>query len=186
MIAAKLGTQAAKNAASRAGGGVDDQLAAKDQILKKQQKELEVWRNKARQEETLNRIRRQNKQMCCSATKAMLQDNWKAEQKDIEQKCKAEAMTKCVQRSKIRREWRRVQDALIKTMANKIRTWHQADGDKSEESKEDLYQMLEASSTALKAQYFEHTGGLDVETGARRRAEKAVNDMGKVAPKEAK
>ena len=71
-------------------------------------------------------------------------------------------------------------------MANKIRTWPQADGDKSEESKEDLYQMLEASSTALKAQYFEHTGGLDLETGARRRAEKAINDLGKVAPKEAK
>lgn len=52
-----------------------------------------------------------------------------------------------MQRNKVRREWKRVQDMLIKTMANKIRTW-QLDG---EESKEDLFQMLEASTTVLKA-----------------------------------
>ena len=130
----------------------------------------------------MNRIRKQNKQLCCAATKAMIDDNWKAEQKDMEQQCKMEAMNKCVSRNKVRREWKRVQDALIKTMANKIRTWHY-DG---EESKEDLFQMLEASNTALKAQYFEHTGGLDLETGARRKAEKAVTELGKAADKKAK
>jgi len=46
--------------------------------------------------------------------------------------------------------------------------------------------MLEASNTALKAQYFEFTGGLDLETGARRKSEKAITDLGKLANKESK
>lgn len=87
-----------------------------------------------------------------------------------------------MQRNKVRREWKRVQDMLIKTMANKIRTW-QLDG---EESKEDLFQMLEASTTVLKAQYFEHSGGLDLETAARRKAEKAINELGKMVNKNIK
>mmetsp|Transcript_8189 Transcript_8189/g.9893 ORF Transcript_8189/g.9893 Transcript_8189/m.9893 type:complete len:105 (+) Transcript_8189:974-1288(+) len=46
--------------------------------------------------------------------------------------------------------------------------------------------MLEASNTALKAQYFELTGGVDLETAAQRRAEKAVMDLGKLADREAR
>jgi len=46
--------------------------------------------------------------------------------------------------------------------------------------------MLEASIAVLKAQYFEFMGGQDLETGARRRASKAVDDLGLLADRESK
>jgi len=46
--------------------------------------------------------------------------------------------------------------------------------------------MLEASVTAIKAQYFELLNGVDLATGARRRADKAIDDLGILADREAK
>ena len=144
---------------------------------------MEKWKKKAVAGERSAMRRKQARQIACCATKAMLTDNKKMEDLNQEQECAMDSMDRCVQRNKVRREWKKVQDMLIKNMSTKIRTWH---FDGTEASKEDLYQMMEAASTALKAQYYELSGGVDIETAAQRKAEKAITDLGKLADREAK
>ena len=97
--------------------------------------------------------------------------------------CELNGTSKCYNRNLIHNEWERIQNLLIARLANKIRVWTY---DGTDQSKQDLYHMLDASVVALKAQYQEFTQGLDIETAARRRAEYAVNELGLLADRESR
>jgi len=67
---------------------------------------------------------------------------------------------------------------MLASLGERLHTWKFKG---TWEARRDLYEILEASEAALKAQYYQSTQGLDPETGAQRAAEKAIATLGKYA-----
>ena len=63
-------------------------------------------------------------------------------------------------------------------MSEKLRQWKSGG---TWESRDELYQILEASDATIQAQYWEMTQGMDPEVGAQKAAEKAIASAGKFA-----
>lgn len=81
-------------------------------------------------------------------------------------------------KKELKREWKNLQDELLGSLGEKLHTWKFKG---TWEARRDLYEILEASEAALKAQYFMSTQGMDPETGAQKAAEKAIAVLGKFA-----
>ena len=67
---------------------------------------------------------------------------------------------------------------MLKNLGEKLRLW-KSNG--TWEAREDLFEILEAADSAIKAQYWEMTQGMDPELGAQKAAEKAIASAGKFA-----
>lgn len=72
---------------------------------------------------------------------------------------------------------------MLKSLNDKLHTWKFKG---TWEARRDLFEILEASEAALKAQYFMSTQGLDPEQGAQKAAEKAIATLGKYADQSTK
>ena len=72
---------------------------------------------------------------------------------------------------------------MLKNMAEKLRVWKSSG---TWESREELFEILEAADMAIKAQYWEMTHGMDPEIGAQKAAEKAIASAGKFADEQTK
>ena len=108
---------------------------------------------------------------------AMDVDRKKREAEELKQKKKMR-FEEFLHKKKVKRQWKDLQDQMLKTLSEKLHTWKFKG---TWEARRDLYEILEASEAALKAQYFMSTQGLDPEQGAQKAAEKAIATLGKFA-----
>ena len=77
----------------------------------------------------------------------------KRDHDDYKEKKKAKLDAFMAQK-KVKKEWKYLQDALLKELAVKMKVWKHSG---SQESREELYEILEATDAAVKAQYWEMT-----------------------------
>ena len=145
-----------------------------------ERKQLEV---EANMQDQLARIEAEKKKFATAVTKSLMTEKELREEAEEKKREKKLEMEMYLNRKKIKTEWKRLQDLMLKTLNQKIRLWSD---NGTEEGRQDLYEMLEASDAALKAQYFEATRGEGIEAGAQRAAEKAIASLGKYADQEAK
>ena len=87
------------------------------------------------------------KHKCCEHA-TMVNSMKRYRESSVVEDCELNGTSKCYNRNKIHNEWERIQNMLIARLANKIRVW-KFDG--TDQSKQDLYNMLDASVVALKA-----------------------------------
>lgn len=149
--------------------------------------EMKMMREKRRAEEERERqktmIDAERKHNAQVATKSVLVEEKKKQQVEELKSKKKQKLDVFEHKKKVKKEWKHLQDGMLKTLSEKLRLWKSGG---TWESREDLYEILEASDAAIKAQYWDMTQGMDPEVGAQKAAEKAIASAGKFADSETK
>lgn len=162
---------------------MNEVLRAKDKLLQEQtiKKNKELALQDRRRNLAL--VQAERKQNAVAAVRAVMNEQKKKKKaEEIKQK-KKEKFEAFLHQKKIKREWKELQDSMLKMLTEKLKTWKFRG---TWDARRELYEMLEAASAALKAQYFETTQGLDPEAGAEKAAEKAIASLGKFADEQTK
>lgn len=160
-----------------------------DALQEKQRtaEEMRIMREKRRAEEERERqkamIEIERKHNADVAAKSVVQEEEKRKKADEIREQKKQRLEVFEHKKKIKKEWRHLQDGMIKNLAEKLRLW-KSNG--TWESRDELFEILEAADAAIKAQYWEMTQGMDPEVGAQKAAEKAIASAGKFADEETK
>ena len=81
-----------------------------------------------------------------------------------------------LEKKREKREWKMMQETLLKSLSDRLRNWKYKG---TWDARKELYELLSASSAALKAQYWRTTDGLTPEENAFKAAEKATRGMSK-------
>lgn len=99
----------------------------------------------------------------------------KVEQRAEKQEKQKEQFTEYLHGKREKSEWKAVQGALLSTLQDRLSQWKYTG---TWEARKELYDLLNAASAALKAQYFKSSEGKTPEENAFHAAKMAVHQMG--------
>ena len=112
------------------------------------------------------------------ATQQMLDQVKKRKKAEAEKESQKVEAEETHNKKKIKKEWKFLQDSMLKHLAEKMRVWRNK---VTPETTAEIKELLQAADAGVKAQYWELTHGADSETGAAKAAEKAIVDAGQFA-----
>jgi len=99
----------------------------------------------------------------------------KVEQRAEKQEKQKEQFTEYLHGKREKSEWKAVQGALLSTLQDRLSQWKYTG---TWEARKELYDLLNAASAALKAQYYKSSEGKTPEENAFHAAKMAVHQMG--------
>lgn len=111
-----------------------------------------------------------------TATKLALEEHKKVTEADQVKKTMISKVSVEEHQKKIRKEWQNLQAELLKALSLHLRLWRYTGND---DSWQDLYEILEASDAALKAESYDARLGLDLEAAAQKAAEQVLMTIDK-------